>query len=192
VNQNFTDVKTAVDDNDSRISANETAISNNASTISSNTTAIGVIRQGLSVYDNGVRIGALVALDEYSYISMLSDNGYIYKYYPSILVNNLVFTSTDCTGQAHITFVTDKITNDYIQPIYSNGYVINTTNTGFETMYTLPNSPILDQMVYSTLTNDSCTTLSPTTTSAIKAVYVNDTNITGISNSITGPITIGY
>lgn len=40
VNQNFTDIKTAVDDNNSRISANTATTTSNASQITSNTTAI--------------------------------------------------------------------------------------------------------------------------------------------------------
>lgn len=103
VNQNFQDVKAAVDDNDSRITANAENINTNVSAIAQNTlgianhesritaneAAIAAVRQGISVYANGTRLGAYITLSNGgnwpnpsdqipSYIWIMSDKGYLF------------------------------------------------------------------------------------------------------------------
>ncbi len=196
VNQNFTDVKVAVDDNDSRISANETATSNNANAISSNTTSIGAIHQGLSVYDNGTRIGALMSIDSsFGIISVLFDSGNMESILLSgTVANTLYYSTSDCTGQAYIGNVSSTIPSVVPTISFDHGYAVTTSNTnGLEKVFVSPGTSIETANNGSFLMSDTCYISDAKSPYIVgKPVVANDPVSTGIPNSYTGPITISY
>ena len=184
VNQNFSDVKTTVDDNDSRISANAGGVLTNATAISNNNSAVTAIRQGLSVYDNGTRVGALVSASAIgstpSFITLLSDTGYIESYTNSP-GTSVSYTTVDCTGQAYYALYGIA---------YANGLVFKTSNTGvYAKSYIAPSATPTSLTMESYLANDSCSL--QTSTADYVLVTPNDQGVTGIPNSYTGLLTIG-
>jgi len=197
VNQNFTDIKTAVDDNDSRIGTNEASIGNNASAISVNVAAIGAVRQGLSVYDNSVRLGALLSIDyNFNIVSVLLDSGYMETIYLSGELNNtLYYTTTDCTGQAYIGYTSSSIPSTFLNSLLGHGYVLSTSNTnGLEKVYIAATTNTVAITYGSSLNADICNSVVDLKSPYVigKPVQPNDFNVTGATTNYSGPITIGY
>ena len=120
VNQNFTDVKTAVDDNDGRIktnaldiSTNAGNISDNASNITANTNALAAIVSPLSVLANGTPVGIFIGFDHtYRGVNLINSKGYLFRIRtrydgsrPEGAISNrydVFYQSADCTGPEYI------------------------------------------------------------------------------------------
>ncbi len=185
VNQNFDDVKRAVDDNNARISENQNSISSNTSSITDNATSISTLRQGISVYDGEIRVGALLTyLVNVHALFFMSDEGYIEHYVPEVY-DSISFLTTNCTGQA------------YYYPNFSlpssNGFVVSTTNSGlYEKVYVQPSAIVTAVVLQSHLNNDVCTTSSGGGSSSYYEALPNDEAITGFPNSYSGSLRIGY
>ncbi len=182
VNENFSAVKSAVDDNDSRISIN----TNN---ISQNKAAILAFSGGLSVYANGLRIGYLMYANGEDQIRVLSSNGY----FVSLEFGGEVFTRNgayyeglDCTGQAY-TSEGRGSTNSY--SVY--GHV--TLGNNNQLLY-VPKGAIFmtDISVASgSFSGSSCSNNVGTTIDGF-TMLLNDEAVTGVPDSgFAGPITFG-
>lgn len=167
LNGNLSALTTAIDDNDSRI------------------TAITNISSALGFYDNGQRIATVISEDlDNSFITLLSDTGYIEKYTFATLAQGIFFLTTDCTGQAYSRGF--KGLPNYL----GNGMATQTDNTGvYQKVYFTPGSTRSAITSESTLSNDLCTTV--TTMNDYFIVFPNDQVITGLPTSLTGPFTIG-
>ena len=173
LNGNLSALTTAIDDNDSRI------------------TAIGpTLRPALSFYDNGQRIAAVITEDlRNGTITLLSDTGYIeYHQTPrSTLSIGVLFLTTDCTGQAY------SHGFGHIPLYLNNGMTAQTNNTGiYARVYKAPGSPEVAISAESILENDTCTTFPFPENGNYQTVFPNDQAVTGMPNIFTGPFTIGF
>lgn len=107
VNANFDAVKTAVNDNDSRITTNTTDINTNAANITDNTNAISAaVPQAVLKDANGVYVGRVIGMPHVSRSFVLTDKGYrtqiLIPFGKLLLSHTIVFETTDCTGPAYI------------------------------------------------------------------------------------------
>ncbi len=185
VNQNFDDVKQAVDDNNLRVLANEDGISSNAVDISNNSDAISSMRQNVSVYDGNARVGALLSYAfSNSEIYIMSDSGYVEENIPDSFKWSTTFLTSDCTGQAYV--FGDDI-------LLGNGLVLQTTNTGmYEKMYIQPGSVAAEVTPGSFLYDDICTVNSTPNNQNMHEAHPNDPSVTGFPNRYTEPLRIGF
>lgn len=107
VNANFDAVKTAVDDNDSRITTNTTDINTNAANITANMNAISAAAPQVLLKDaNGVYIGRVIGMASVSSPYVLTDQGYRtqFRIEKGMIYSkrSVFYESTDCTGDGYV------------------------------------------------------------------------------------------
>jgi hypothetical protein len=188
-------VEDAVNDNDSRISNNastltshDSRITANEGSIQSNSNAIAAVRQAVSAFDNGVRLGIFLGGNNIG-PQILSDQGYLYA------ISNTTMTpydgtatyhlTTDCTGTAYVAISTST----FVGTSYANGVVFSSQSMP---LY-VANGAVATNITYNSIILEAGFGCS-TTSGAIDAYEVlpNDPAVTGVPNTFTGPITIGY
>jgi len=212
VNANFDAVKSAVDDNDKRITSNADDININASNITANTNAISLLG-GASVFVDGVRRGLLLSYPAYDslHFSILLASNYItrIKYDGTGISNHAVsadlsnpnyigtlFTSSDCTGQSYA--AVENGTFRILDPMVEFGQGLIFATSGNDPV---PYRYIPSGSTTSTLTMNSryhedvsgCQTLLMNPVMTAMPTYPNDSNITGVTGvEFVGAITIGH
>ncbi len=204
VNGNFNSLKTAVDDNDARISANASGISKNAADIAN----IPVQKQVVAIDANGNELG-LVFGGNNQVISILTPEGYAAEVFArsafisagdSLGSSRIAFTDADCGasgGQRYVGFDGNSPSPQSGQP-YFPGTVIAASNdvTQPQPLFYVPKPAtfvgnITVQSVYEGPQN-GCQSVATVLQDAVE-VFPNDPAITGFpNNSIPAPITIDY
>lgn len=173
VNSNFSAVETAVNDNATAITALQNAPSSSTS-----------VNPGLSVYDNGVRIGAALGMTmSDGDVTILSETGYIEIY--SVVIYNtapIYFASAGCIGTM---FVLADLAVE-------NGFVQKTTNSApLDKVFSIPGQSVM-VAVTSVLDGDKCNEIPMPFDLNVRSVLANDPAVTGLQNTFTGPITIAF
>lgn len=107
VNANFDALKTAVDDNDARITTNTSATSVNASNITANANAISAAVPQVQLKDaNGTYVGRVIGMSSIAGPFVLTDQGYrtnIAIGQGSVIeIANILYESASCTGPAYV------------------------------------------------------------------------------------------
>lgn len=107
VNANFGALKTAVDDNDARVTTNASDINSNALTITDNTNAISAAVPQVQLKDaNGTYIGRVIGMSAIAGPFVLTDQGYrtnIAIGQGSVIeIANILYESSSCTGPAYV------------------------------------------------------------------------------------------
>ena len=194
VNENFSAVETAVDDNDSRISSNanavagiatnDTAISGNTTAIADNSAAIQANSAlGLIVLDgNDVEIGQLLTIGfENRSLKIITPEGYIQRLSTGAGIvggtfdpGTLQFASTDCTGTA---YSSDR--NAF------GGFVVSLYDlTGVPSLYYVDKAspPVINFSIASASSSGGCVTFGPSVPiQGLFPVIPNSPTVTGIS-----------
>ena len=198
VNGNFTAVKTAVDDNDGRITTNASDISANAANITANTNAISGIGS-IGVFVKGVRVGSLLqypgAFDPITillpsnYLAVISSNGEGLSPASSSGANHeILYLSNDCSGQAYVngtsleTFV-----------LYGQGQLYANQGLAPLTYYYIPAGTPAESLTYNSK-NIGFGCVSESATVELYKTFLNDPNVTGVTASgseFMGSATIG-
>ena len=193
VNDNFTAVETAVDDNASNIAVNVTDISDNATTITNNAAAVSAndvdiqansnaiaalaAGGGLQIYSQGASIGRLVNLNVGGDIWIISQQGYLFF---TALTNTtylreatLLFSGAGCTGTLYM---------DALEWTGVTGTVIKATgSSGVDNYYIPRGSVAVTFTLNSSKANDVC--FNETINRQGFEVFPNDEAITGVPDT---------
>ena len=202
VNANFSAIKSAVDDNDSRITTNAGDISANTSNITANTNAINSLGS-LSVFVNGVRIGALLEFQfqersggmQEPVITVFNNSGYtagINHDGDGLLYRQITFTTSDCTGQAYVINYLGR-EGDFM---LRNGEIFSAVDKDVSYAYYTQNGSITESahfLSFIQVDTGACFASDYGTPIPAYKIYPNNPNVTGFSNSdFVGAVTIGY
>lgn len=136
VNANFDAVKTAVDENDNRITTNISDINTNSANITANTNSISAAVPPVQLKDaNGAYIGRVIGMEKIYLPSVLTDQGYrtrISLGLGSVIHEVSVFyESVDCTGAAYVDgarYIGSLFTPGTYDLSYSAGLLLYTPN----------------------------------------------------------------
>jgi hypothetical protein len=193
VNANFDAVKSAVDENDTRITTNANDIDSNTANITANTDAISAsVPQAVLKDANNVYIGRVIGMLTSSFPFVLTDEGYrtsipIARGRVQDVVDGLFYESTNCLGPAYVGNsaggTTLKILGTVFIPIYDS----EAAYSAGLVLYTPSDEPGVAITANSQLEvsdpNITCNTLVSPIASTLYRAYPNDPNITGIQNT---------
>ncbi len=187
MNENFSAVKSAVDDNDSRISINTSNGIQNTDDVATNTAAISAFSGGLSVYANGMRIGYFLGLTGYysDSVQVLTSSGYFVTIYHSGGVvdstDYLGYVGVDCSGQAYVRNTRNFEAYGEVTKGYNN-----------KSLYLTKGATSTNITLASTGGDSTCRNYDTPTTYDAFPLLSNDEAVTGVPDSgFTGPITFG-
>lgn len=201
VNANFDAVKSAVDDNDVRITGNAGDIAANAVNITDNTNAINALSSSMpNVYVDGVLVGKLADYPEnnlFSTILITLPTGYLawfdgsdglYNASPGASeAHEIFYLSGNCSGQAYVK-------KESVMPVavYGMGQLYANSGVDPNTIYYIPKNSTLESLTYNSRNNGfSCT--AETAGATLIKTYLNDSNETGITdNDLIGTVSISY
>ena len=196
VNDNFTSIESAVNDNNTNITTNTSNIQINSTDIGANTTAISNIPMPkvTNVFINGVRIGTYLGgfsnrVIQSELLTVLLDTGYIAEVYDALntlFPTGILFENTGCTGQAYIQ------DDRYAPFVLRQGLVVSDDSSGIHTLYYIEAGSTIETINYQSTFGQTCNSTNSGTITAYK-VYVNNPTITGITlNNLNGNVTLEY
>ena len=199
VNENFDSVKSAVDDNDTRISGNTRDIAANAANITGNTNAINALPTSMpDVFVDGVLVGKLLLFPGYSssglfiklptdYLAFFDGADGVLAGSPNALTSHeIYYISSNCDGQAFVN-------KDSVTPAvkFGLGQLYAVLGTSPDVLY-VPKNSTIETITYNSKNTGSGCELQTLTTDAIRA-YANNSDETGITNTeLIGTVTISY
>lgn len=201
VNANFDAVKSAVDDNDARITENTSDIAANVVNITDNMNAINAISTSMpNVFVDGVLVGKLAVYPGNNFISAIlitlptgylawfdGDNGLYANSFGASEPHEIFYLSGNCIGQAYVK-------RESVMPVVVYGMGQLYANSGLDpnTIYYISKNSTLESLTYNSRNNGFGCTAETAGATLLKA-YTNDSNETGITdNDLIGTISISY
>lgn len=185
VNRNFSDIKTAVDDNDTRITSNTSSIQENSTAIAE----LNNMARLFAVYRDGNWIGQ--AMGDVGFdpdISIMSPAGYRFRLNPDgtlAALNNLFYVTSDCSGVAYVQYMQTAFVGWVFLAGDGNTYMTTKRNTASMVADVSSNS-YLD-------TSGVCVVSSSLLSLAYESPSLNNELVTGIQDGgwIGSVITVG-